>query len=148
MRAILLATVTLLVRVYHNSCMDISESNLHRLGPAFCGAVNRIAVYSGSGPVSLPTTTAGPTSTTNAQTTTTPASGAQQTHWGQCGGKTVSLVRSTFPVGVLTVQCSIRVPLSANRLGPASTPTISKFQDTRRIGDVYSLSTSSYSQCL
>ncbi|KAG8909803.1 hypothetical protein FRC00_009410, partial [Tulasnella sp. 408] len=63
---------------------------------SFCGAVNRIAVYSGSGPVSLPTTTPGPTTTTQQSTTTTP-SGAQQTHWGQCGGKDL------FPVS-LTVS--------------------------------------------
>ncbi|KIO27670.1 carbohydrate-binding module family 1 protein, partial [Tulasnella calospora MUT 4182] len=40
-----------------------------------------------SGCVSLPTTTPGPTTTTTQQTTTTTPSGAQQTHWGQCGGK-------------------------------------------------------------
>ncbi|KAG8975758.1 hypothetical protein FRB90_009423 [Tulasnella sp. 427] len=91
---------------------------------SFCGAVNRIAVYSGSGPVSLPTTTAGPTATTTTkQATTTTPSGAQQTHYEQCGGKGVSTVYPNMEAYTLTLRFSTPALPPANRLTLANTLT-------------------------
>ncbi|CCA72282.1 hypothetical protein PIIN_06216 [Serendipita indica DSM 11827] len=59
----------------------------------YCGAVNRVAVYSGNGPVDIPTSTEVPPTSTSGPTTSSPpqAPAPLVTHYGQCGGKMVGM---------------------------------------------------------
>ncbi|KAH7103793.1 hypothetical protein BKA62DRAFT_27292 [Auriculariales sp. MPI-PUGE-AT-0066] len=58
----------------------------------FCGADNRVAVYNGGTPVSVPSSSDTPTSTPTSSTTTTTTTGGgggcSVAKWGQCGGQT------------------------------------------------------------
>lgn len=53
---------------------------------AFCGAVNRFAIYNGGAPVSVPTTSVGPTSTATTAPPGNTGSGGVAQKYGQCGG--------------------------------------------------------------
>ncbi|KAG8780565.1 hypothetical protein FRC16_003098 [Serendipita sp. 398] len=54
----------------------------------YCGAANRVAVYSGNGPVEIPTQTQIQPTQTQAQPSSSPAAPSSYVaKWGQCGGK-------------------------------------------------------------
>ncbi|KAJ7598678.1 hypothetical protein C8J56DRAFT_914678 [Mycena floridula] len=60
------------------ACNLVCPGNLNE----YCGAANRIAVYSGKGAIALPSTTPSAPTTTP----TTPSTGQTQSKYGQCGG--------------------------------------------------------------